>query len=113
MSEDTNKPARRNKKAFVPVLIVAAVFTLSGVVMFLWNAILPEVLHVTPITYWQAMGLLVLCKILFGGFGPGGPRRRPPFGRGPDGRGRWDNMSEDDKMRFRGEWKRRCEERKK
>lgn len=36
--------------------------------MWLWNSILPEVVGVKEITYWQAMGILVLSKILFGGF---------------------------------------------
>lgn len=113
MSENINKPTRRSKKVFVPILIVVALFGLSAIVMLLWNAILPDVLNVTAITYWQAMGLLVLCKILFGGFGPGGPRRRPPFGPNRQGgRGRWEKMDPDDKMKFRDEWKRRCDERK-
>lgn len=55
------------------LLCVAAFITLfSFIVMSLWNAILPEVLNVNTITFWQAMGILVLSKILFGGFGGGG-----------------------------------------
>ena len=54
------------------VLVVAAV--LGGVVMLLWNAVMPALFdgsHV--IDYWHALGLLVLCRILFGGFrGHGG-----------------------------------------
>lgn len=43
----------------------------------LWNGILTDVLDVKAITYWQALGLLVLARILFGGF----PRRGGwPFG---------------------------------
>ena len=36
---------------------------------WLWNILLPEILGVKAITYWQALGILVLSKILFGGFG--------------------------------------------
>jgi len=55
----------------VPViigLVIFGVFAFSWVVMFLWNHILPAVLHVSAITLWQAMGILVLSKLLFGGF---------------------------------------------
>ena len=54
----------------VPViigLVTLGVFVFSGVVMLLWNNILPAVLHVGMITFWQAMGILVLSKLLFGG----------------------------------------------
>jgi hypothetical protein len=36
--------------------------------MSLWNCLLPEILGVKSITFWQAMGILILSKILFGGF---------------------------------------------
>ncbi len=49
---------------FVPL----ALFAFGSVVMLLWNAILPAVLHVSSITFWQALGILLLSKILFGGF---------------------------------------------
>jgi hypothetical protein len=50
----------------------AAILSLvSFVVMQLWNCLLPGILHVTAITFWQAMGIFILCKILFG-FGKGG-----------------------------------------
>jgi hypothetical protein len=42
------------------------------VVMLLWNWLLPALFGVRQITFWQAIGLLALCRILFGGFGLGG-----------------------------------------
>eukprot|EP01031_Cornospumella_fuschlensis_P021719 gene21719-26617_t len=39
--------------------------------MMLWNNLLPEILGVRSITFWQAMGIFILSKILFG-FGKGG-----------------------------------------
>lgn len=62
---------------FIPIFAAAAISLVSIVVMLLWNNILPNVLHVTTITFWQAMGIFILCKILFG-FGKGGGR----FGNG-------------------------------
>ena len=57
------------------VMVVAFVFGLSAVVMYLWNYALVPSLELNPLTYWQAMAILVLSKILLTGFrsrGPGG-----------------------------------------
>lgn len=46
----------------------AAFVALGGwVVMQLWNGVLPAVFGWREVTFWQALGLLVLCRILFGG----------------------------------------------
>lgn len=47
----------------------------SAVVMLLWNAIIPSVFNGPVLTYWQAAGLLLLSKILFGAIGRGFGRR--------------------------------------
>jgi uncharacterized membrane protein len=55
-----------------PIGILAiALFTFIGgqIVMGLWNALLPELFGWPHVTFWQALGLLVLCRILFGGHG--------------------------------------------
>ena len=44
----------------------------GGVVMLLWNWLAPALFGLRLITFWQALGLLALCRILFGGFGLGG-----------------------------------------
>jgi hypothetical protein len=67
----------------VAALVLVAAATLGAVVMLLWNAIVP-VLFTTahPIDYPQALGLLVLCRILFGGFrGHGGWHGRRHFAK--------------------------------
>ena len=59
------------------VATLVAIFTgfivfiaLGGVVVrLLWNWLLPELFGFPPITFWQALGLLALSRILFGGFG--------------------------------------------
>ena len=38
-------------------------------IMWLWNWLMPDLFGVVTITYWQAVGIFVLAKILFGGFG--------------------------------------------
>ena len=61
---------------FIAMAIVGA-SVLTVLVMVLWNWLAPSLFHLPVITIWQSFGLLVLSKILFGGFrgGPGGPAR--------------------------------------
>ena len=68
---------------FLRVLKIAlfgtmALTAVSFVVMGLCNILMPSIFAVRAITFWQALGLLVLSKLLFGGFRPysGGPRWR-------------------------------------
>src|SRR6185312_8009459 len=57
----------------IPPIIIAAILVVGYVVMLLWNEIIPSLFpSVGALTYWHAIGLLVLCKILFGGFRKGG-----------------------------------------
>ena len=60
------------KYAGFGVLGVAAVFGFTFVVMWLWNALIPELFNGPELAYWQTLGLLVLSKILFSGIGGGG-----------------------------------------
>jgi hypothetical protein len=73
----------RKKKllVFAPVGIAGlAVFTFlfGEVVRLLWNWLLPPLFGLPAITFWQALGLLLLARILFGGFGGrgGGPSEK-------------------------------------
>lgn len=96
-------------KVLMIIVIAAAAITVFGfVVMNLWNAILPAVLGVKTITFWQALGILVLSKILFGGFGRGGG----PFARRREWRERmkekWATMTPEEREKFKAEWKNRC-----
>ena len=54
---------------------IAFFLTIGGFfVSWLWNALLPGLFGVPQVTFWQALGLLALSRILFGGFGGGGSR---------------------------------------
>ncbi len=87
---------------FIPLAGAAFLSLISFVVMNLWNYLLPGILHVGAITFWQAMGIFILCKILFG-FGKGGPK----FGGGgsPFARRRMEerfkNMTPEEKEKFK------------
>ena len=79
-------------------LIAAVAATVLGfIVMELWNVLIPGIFGLRPIDFWQALGLLVLCKILFGGFRPG--RGGPPWRRRM--RERWEKMTPEERERFR------------
>lgn len=92
------------------LLFVIAAGLFSWVVMALWNGVLvPSVSGVKVISWVQALGILVLSKILFGGFrGRGGWRR----GRGgfwnKEMREKWSTMTPEEKNRMRQEWRDRC-----
>jgi hypothetical protein len=60
-------------------LLVAGVLglALGWFVQLLWNATLVPLFSLPLITYWQAVGLFILGKLIFGGFGHGHPK--PPF----------------------------------
>jgi len=52
-----------------PVFLALFVLVGGGIVMLLWNWLLPPLFDWPRITVWQGFGLLALCRILFGGFG--------------------------------------------
>jgi 4-hydroxybenzoate polyprenyltransferase len=61
-----------------PLGLALMLFIGGQVVMSLWNWLLPELFGLQRVTFWQALGLLVLSRILFGGFGMGGGGYAPP-----------------------------------
>jgi len=77
---------------------VIAITVFGFVVMGLWNWLMPTLFGWRMITFWQGIGLLLLSKILFGGF-RGGP------GRGMHWRRRmlerWEQMSPEERAKFR------------
>jgi hypothetical protein len=61
------------KILFFALFMVAVFFLVGYVLMLLWNWLMPELFGLTTITYWQAFGILILAKILFGFGGGNGP----------------------------------------
>lgn len=98
---------RKARCFFFPLLFVG-LFAISALVMLLWNLIIPEIAHLPAINYWQAMGLFILCRILFGSFSF---RRHHPhhlhFGH-PHFKDRFMEMNDDEKLQFKNQWKSRC-----
>jgi hypothetical protein len=101
-----NHPCRRFF-FFLPLIALAFVALFSAIVMLLWNNVLADVVPVHAVTFWQAAGILLLAKILFGGF-PGRPGRR----RWGPWRQRWlekhwDRIPPEHRERLREEMRRR------
>ncbi len=50
-------------------IVILSIAVAAVIVMLLWNALIPSIIGWSTINYWQAAGLLILCRILFKGFG--------------------------------------------
>lgn len=97
-----NRVARAVKIVLIGVL---AVTVFGFLVRGLWNWLTPTLFGWPQITFWQAVGLLVLSKILFGGFrgGPGhGMHWRRRMGK------RWEQMTPEEREMFREGMRGRC-----
>jgi hypothetical protein len=84
----------------VPLAILGMVlFAFIGgeLVLRLWNWLLPPLFGWRQVTFWQALGILALCRILFGGLGRGYGRSRFRRRMG----GRFANMTPEERERFR------------
>jgi hypothetical protein len=95
---------KRKRFCFLPLLVIG-LFAVSAVVMFLWNSIIPGISSLSAITYWQAMGLFVLSRILFGGFRCMHGHHRSHHAEFRD---RFMEMSDEEKQQFKNQWKQRC-----
>jgi hypothetical protein len=107
---------------FIPLVLVGfAVFIFIGgeVVMLLWNWLAPPLFGLPELTFWQALGMLAICRILFGGFGMGGGGGRHSSKGGGWGdhktdrwidrfAERWHGMSPEERERFRERVRERC-----
>ena len=96
----------RGRFIFIPLAVAAFLSLISFVVMTLWNYLLPGILHVGMITFWQAMGIFILCKILFG-CGKGGHRGGAPWMRHKMAE-RFKNMTPEEREKFKEKWGQRC-----
>jgi hypothetical protein len=84
-----------------PPALVLLIAICGEVVMHLWNWLLPMLFGLRQITFWQGLGLLVLCRILFGGFGNHGSDRS-------NSRRHWGRMTPEEREKFRQDMGSRC-----
>lgn len=59
-------PARFFK---ILLMVIVGIIIFGGGFLLLWNWLMPAIFGLPQITFWQALGLLVLSKIIFSGFG--------------------------------------------
>lgn len=86
-----------------------AVVVVGYVVMTIWNNVLTGVMHVSPISFGQALAIFLLAKILFGSFkgGGGGWRGRHSMWNN-EMKEKWSHMTPEEKEKFKHDWRNRC-----
>ena len=80
------------------VLILIVIAGFGQAVLHLWNWLMPDLFGLHPLRFWQAVGLMGLCWILFGGlrgFGMVMPPRRDRT------RDSWASLTPEERERFR------------
>lgn len=82
-----------------------AVVVLFGV-MYLWNWLMPEIFGLPQITFWQAAGLFLLSRALFGSWGgkkhgQHNPQRKWWVSKM---KSKWQNMSPEQREKFKENW---------
>ncbi|MCS6933851.1 MAG: hypothetical protein NZM35_01695 [Chitinophagales bacterium] len=90
------------------VLLLIVAFLLMGyLTMTLWNWLMPAIFGLPVINYYQAIGLVVLSKLLLGGI-----RVQPgPIGQRRWWKAKWESMSEKEREEFKREFAERCKAR--
>jgi hypothetical protein len=94
---------RRRRLLFIAPAAIAGLLAFAAiggeVVKVLWNWLLPPLFGLPSVTFWQALGLLALSRILFGGFGLHGSGRHSGMrGRLKE---RWEHMTPEEREHLR------------
>lgn len=105
-----NKIQKRIGIAILAPFAIALFIWIGGeIVMHLWNWLAPTLFGWRLITFWEAVGLLVLCRILFGSHGFRASQRsegRRKIKERMDER--WEKMTPEEREKFRQSWRARC-----
>src|SRR5882762_8627804 len=100
--EGLNMSRKWKKMIWIAPLAILAIplfIAIGGeIVMHLWNWLLPPLFGWREITFWRALGLLALCRILFGGLGSHGSGRSNVRRRVDE---RCDHLTPEERERFR------------
>ena len=89
------------------VFVLAGIIAMTAILMWTWNSLVPELFHGPMITFYQAIGLLILSRLLFRGFygmGNHGMQRKhwSPW------KDRMEKMDPEQREKMRALWKKRC-----
>ncbi len=80
------RPGKRRLLYIAPLALLGMLLFIAvggASVMLLWNWLLPPLVGWAEVNFWQALGLLALCRLLFSGFGLHGRGRRKWVRCGP------------------------------
>ena len=104
----------RKRLWFIP-LIILGVLAKGAVIMVLWNALIPDLFHGPLLDYPQALGLMILVKVLVGFGGSWGFHRfGHRFGHHGHHHGMrkhfWSKMSDEERQKFREHFRRKWDE---
>lgn len=68
------------------VIAIVALIVFTVIFMWIWNLVMPDVFGTKKITPWQALGILILAAILFGGHRVVNvyPHAMPPYASMPE-----------------------------
>lgn len=92
------------KKVWFALIFIAVAALAFWVIMLLWNWLIPSIIGWSAITYWQAAGLAVLCKLLFGGMGRFHGRHHHGHHKFHRKGHHMHNMTKDEKQEFIRRW---------
>ncbi|HZK98044.1 MAG TPA: hypothetical protein VFC67_27830 [Prolixibacteraceae bacterium] len=89
---------RKRWYLFIPLIIVG--FAAFGfLTMHLWNWLMPGIFHLPELTFWQTIGLMLLSRLILGGFG-GHHRRRHDHCR-TNMHEKWEKMTPEERENFK------------
>jgi|HubBroStandDraft_5_1064220.scaffolds.fasta_scaffold1039943_1 hypothetical protein len=95
---EKKRMGKRTKIALLAPVGLAAVALFGFIVMYLWNWLGPAVFGARTVTFWQALGLLVLSRILVGGLGGGHGDDKHRGRHLPE---RWEQMTPEEREKLR------------
>ena len=93
---------RKGWRIFIIPLIAVVFIAVGYVTMCLWNALMPVIFHLPLITFWQAIGLIILARLILG-FG-GHHRAWAHHQRGHFMREKWEKMTPEEREQLKNRW---------
>ncbi len=107
----------KNKIIIIAKIIIGVplvIFALGYITMYLWNWLVPTLFNGPAINLWQTFGIVLLSKILFGGFkGKGGGcccgnNRDPRQAWKEHMKAKWDNLSTEERTSLKDKFFNKC-----
>jgi hypothetical protein len=94
-------------KIKIALFVIASIVVMAAVIMWTWNWLVPDLFHGPLINFYQAIGLMILSRLLFRGF-HGFKGRGMHYGRLENWKEKFEKMTPEEKDKMRELWKKRC-----